>query len=88
MRGACVVGDMHGRGCAWQGECVQGGCMAGGMHGIGHAWQETRPLLRAVDILLECILVSDVAMSRWQQFKGSHVQVFPDHCLLLEISSM
>ena len=41
---------MHGRGCAWQGACVEGGmhgrvCMVGGMHGReacvvgGHAWQ-------------------------------------------------
>ena len=42
--GACVVGGMHGRGCAWQGQhgqqeghAWQGACMAGSMHGRGMA---------------------------------------------------
>ena len=39
--GACVVGGMHGRGCAWQGG--------------GHAWHMVNE--RAVRILRECILV-------------------------------
>ena len=34
-RGVCVVGGMHGRGCAWQGACMAGG---GGMHDRGHMW--------------------------------------------------
>ena len=45
-RGACMVGghvwwgDMHDRGCAWQGVCMaRGVCMAGGKCGRGHAWQ-------------------------------------------------
>ena len=44
---ACMAG-----GHAWQGACV-----AGGGHGGGHTWQERWPLLVAVHILMECILV-------------------------------
>ena len=33
MAGACVVGDVHGRG--WGPSCMVGA----GMHGRGHAWQ-------------------------------------------------
>ena len=55
-RGACMSG-----GHAWQGGHVwQGACVAGGGHGGeggGHTWQERWPLLRAVHILIECILV-------------------------------
>ena len=41
IRGACVVGGMHGRGHAWQGSVHgRGVCMAGGVHGMGsmHGW--------------------------------------------------
>ena len=35
MVGGCGRGHVHGRGCAWQGACVEGG-----VHGRGgHAWQ-------------------------------------------------
>ena len=38
--GACVVGDMHGRGCAWQGAYMAGGAHEGGhVWKRGHAWQ-------------------------------------------------
>ena len=49
--GACMVGDMHGRGvhgreaCVVGGHAWQGACMVGGVHGRGvcvaggHAWQ-------------------------------------------------
>ena len=53
--GACMAGDMHGIGCAWQkgmhgrgcawGACVVGACMVGacvakwGMHGRECVWQ-------------------------------------------------
>ena len=43
MVGGCMAGGMCGRGCAWQGACVdewQGGMHGGGgMCGSGHAWQ-------------------------------------------------
>ena len=62
--GACMA-----RGCAWQtGACVAGGihirwvCMVGVFMGVcmagAHVWQERWPPLRAVRILLECILVN------------------------------
>ena len=35
-RRACVVGDMHGRGHAWQGSVCGGECI-GGMHAPCHA---------------------------------------------------
>ena len=41
-QGACMAGDMHGRGHAWQGACMQ----------------ESRPLKWVLRILLECILVT------------------------------
>ena len=53
---ACVAGGMHGRdgGHAWQG---WGACVAG-----GRAWQILRDTVneRAVRILLECILVTEI----------------------------
>ena len=66
-------GCMRGRGCVagghvWQervcmagGMCCRGACMAGGMHGM-HAPQILRDMVneRAVRILLECILVTNV----------------------------
>ena len=65
-QGACVVGGMHGRGCAWWGHAWQRGihsrgvCMAGDMHGM-HIPPGTmiyaQSMHRSVCILLECILV-------------------------------
>ena len=71
-REACVMGSMRGgeacmeRGCAWQGTCMEGG-WGGGDHALqeGCAWQEGGHAQRGVDvvnvravhILLECILV-------------------------------
>ena len=50
-------GSMHGMGGhAWR----RGACMVKGRH----AWQERRPLQRAVRILLECILVFNIATLR------------------------
>ena len=71
MAGGCAwQGGMHGRGCAWQGPCIVGGhAWQGGMHGRGGpAWQGCMPQQilrdmvneRAVRILLECILVSEI----------------------------
>ena len=54
MWGVCM-GGMHGRGHAWQGGmCGGGACVVG-----GHVWQILQDTVnvRAVRILLECILV-------------------------------
>ena len=66
------MGDMRGRGCAWQGVYMAGAmhgmraCVEGGMHGRGCLWQGVYMAgghawhtvnERAVHILLECILV-------------------------------
>ena len=54
--GACVVGDMCGRGCIGGGMCGKGACVArGAFYSRGHVWQERWPLQRTVRILLECI---------------------------------
>ena len=38
--GVCIIGCVHGKGCAWQGGvCGRGACMAEGMCGRRHAWQ-------------------------------------------------
>ena len=57
VMGVCVVGGMHGKGCAWQGgHAWHGACMA---H-MPHLRQILRDVVneRAVRILLECILVA------------------------------
>ena len=67
--GAHGGGDVHGRGCAWQGACVAGGhawqgaCMVGGggMCGVGCVWHTVNE--RAVRILLamhSCYVHSDM----------------------------
>ena len=43
-KGACMVGDMHGGGHAWQGDAWQGG-MCGGMHGGGACMARTGPCM-------------------------------------------
>ena len=66
-RVACIAGGMRGRracmagGHAWQGACMA--CMAGGMHGMHAPQQILRDIVNelVVCILLECILVEDVA---------------------------
>ena len=69
--GVCVAeGDMHGIGvCMARGMHGKGGVHGrghvwwGGMHGRGHALQILRDTVneRAVRILLECILVSNIS---------------------------
>ena len=57
-------GGVHGRGaCMAGGHAWQGVCVAGGVHGGGCAWQILRDTVneRAVCILLECILVMNIA---------------------------
>ena len=69
-----MVGDMHGRGCAWWGLCMAG----------GHAWQgecmacvadiiNDRVNERTVHILLECILVVQLLM------RGD-LKLYPSNC--------
>ena len=56
-----MAGYMHGRGV-----CGRGHVLQGDMHGRGHAWHARPQILRdmvnerAVRILLECILVTNV----------------------------
>ena len=72
--GVCMAEGHAWRGCVWQGCVWWGACVAGGCvwqvgvclawghawQGGKHAWQEKRQLQRAVRILLECTLVSNV----------------------------
>ena len=92
--GMCGEGGMHGKGGVHGeggGMHGEGRCMAkGGMYGKrrGHARLETRPMQRAVRILLECILVVNLKfeVSRlyrnfltpvdWLLYKEIHCIVF------------
>ena len=73
MAGGVHGRGVHGGGHPWQGDAWQGACMVGAWQRWGHAWQRgvcgrrrvwqiLRDTVneRAIHILLECILVSDI----------------------------